>query len=198
MQYNDEKNPPSLKASGGQREKLNRLEKKLYSRGAPNIIDAGRTELKEDVKQNEEIKTDWPNVKTSSFDELAAKMSKVAQNKHNFVNKIFIASLVFFVVAAGIAAFVFLGGSNLVSSRNVDVQVSGPLSIPGGQEVSFDIDVVNNNNVDLNAASLLVEYPEGVRSPLDFSKELGRERFDLGTIKSKESRRQNIKAVFFG
>lgn len=198
MQYDDDKNPPSLKASGGQREKLNRLEKKLYSRSAPSIIDTGRTELKEDMGKNEEIKTDWPNVKTNSFDELAAKMSKVAQNKHNFVNKIFIISLVFFVVAAGIAMFVFLGGSNLVSSRNVDIQVSGLPSVPGGQEVSFDIDVINNNNIDLNAASLLVEYPEGARSPSDFSKELDRERFDLGTIKSKESRRQNIEVVFFG
>ena len=68
----------------------------------------------------------------------------------------------------------------------------------GGQEASFDINIINNNNVGLNSASLLVEYPTSTRSAIDLSKELNKERFALGTIKSGESYNQNIKAVFFG
>ena len=188
MQYSDEK-----------REKLERLQKKLYSRNGPDIIDKGSSEFaqtKEDLLNAP--KTEWDEVKSGRFDELAAKMSKVSQNKHKFVGRIFTASLIFFVVAAGVAAFVFLGGGNLVSSRNVDIKVFGPLSVPGGQEISVDVNILNNNNVDLNSASLLVEYPEGVRSPSDFSKELDRERFELGTIKSGEGHRQSLDLVFFG
>ncbi len=184
------------------KDKLNRLERKLYSRNAPNIIDPGRSEfdreLHSGLEQAGEVRENWQDVKANGFDELAAKVSRAAQTKHGFLNKIFALSVVFFVVAVGVAIYVFWGGGNMVSSKNVDIKVTGPLAVPAGQEVSFDINIINSNNIDLNSASLLVEYPEGSRSPEDFSKEIGRERFDLGTIKSRESFRQNIEAVFFG
>lgn len=178
------------------KEKLDKLERKLYSRNAPPIIDTGRTDF--EVKEAEPVETEWQGVKNNSFDELAAKMSRVALNKNNFVNKIFIISALFFVVAAVVATFVFLGGSNIVSSKNVDIQVTGPIAVPGGQEVSLDINILNNNNTDLNSASLLIEYPEGVRTSYDLTKDLDRERFALETIKSNESYRQNLKLIFFG
>lgn len=189
MEYGDEK-----------REKLNRLEKKLYSRNAPDVLDQGRSDFSpESVRpEGEATQTGWQSVKADRFDELTAKMSKMAQNKNKFVGKIFTVSLIFFVIALGVAAFVFLGGGNLVSSRNVDIKVFGPISVPGGQEVSLDINILNNNNVDLNSAVLLMEYPDGTRSPSDLSKEFGREKFDLGVVKSGQSYRQPVSLVFFG
>lgn len=191
MQYENEK-----------RERLSRLEKKLYSRGAPEIIDSGRSEFgSEDTTENleeKEIKEDWQDVKTSSFDELAAKVAGATQNKHSFIKKFFIFSLTFFIIAAGVTVFMFKGGRNSVSSENVDIKVNGPLSIPGGQEVSFDINIINDNNTDLNSASLLVKYPSGTRSSSDLTKALDEERFAIDKIRSKASYNQNIKAVFFG
>ena len=211
MQYGNEKNPTSLRASSGQREKLNRLERKLYSRNAPDIINGERSELnppddgekenlgeERNTTETENVKENWPDMKKNSFDELAKKVSNMAQRKHSFVKKIFVFSILFFVIASGVAAFVFWGGMNLVSSKNVDIKVIGPLSVGGGQEVSLDINVINNNNVDLNFASLLIEYPEGARSIADLSKELDQERFTLETIRSGESYSQNVKIVFFG
>ncbi|MEK7635127.1 MAG: hypothetical protein AAB446_01715 [Patescibacteria group bacterium] len=192
MQYGDEK-----------KEKLNNLERKLYSRNAPNIIDPGRSEFKESERggnraETEQTNESWPEVKASSFDELAKKVSNMAQKKNHFVKNIFIFSLLFFIVAAGVAAYVFFGGSNLVSSKNVDIKVVGPISIGGGQEVSLDVNIINNNNVDLSSAALSVEYPDGTRSAVDLSKALTQERFQLDIIKSGASFNQNIKAVFFG
>lgn len=188
MNYGDEK-----------REKLDRLEKKLYSRNAPNVIDQGRSDLNQTLEGiNKQTNEYWQDVKRNNFDELAARVSRAAQSRYSFVKKIFIISLLFFVAAAGIAAFIFLGGMNAVSSKNVDIKVVGPLSVAGGQEVSFDLNIINGNNIDLDSASLLIEYPEGTRSMKDLSKELDRERFSLGKIKSQESYRQNIKVVFFG
>lgn len=184
MQYGDSK-----------KENLNRLEKKLYSRNTPSIIDEGRSEF---TKDEEEVETGWQSVKNNSFDELAAKMASMAQKKHSFVKKIFVLSLIFFGIAALVAGFVFLGGMNFVSSKNVDIKVVGPLSVGGGQEVSFDINIINSNNIDLDSASLLVEYPDGTRSALDLNRELDRERFVLEKIGSGENYSQNIKAVFFG
>ena len=192
MDYNDEK-----------KEKLDNLERKLYSRNAPNIIEnktlstplahSGMEEIEE-----EEVKESWQNPEASSFDEMAAKISKMAGKKHNFVKKIFVFSVAFFVLASAIAAFVFLGGVNLVSSKNVDIKIVGPLSVGGGQEVSFDINIINNNNIDLDSASLLIEYPTGTRSSYDLTKELSQERFALDKIKSGENYNQKIEVVFFG
>ena len=190
MQYGDEK-----------KEKLNRLERKLYSRNTPNTIDNGRSKFNssnDTDNEGEEIKESWQNSKAGGFDELAARVSKMAQKKHNFINKIFVFSILFFVVACGVTAFVFLGGMNSVSSKNVDIKVVGPLSTAGGQEVSLDINILNNNSVELDSASLLVEFPSGTRSVSDLSKELTQERFVLNQIKSGQSFSQNIKAVFFG
>ena len=151
MDYNDEK-----------KEKLDNLERKLYSRNAPNIIEnktlstplahSGMEEIEE-----EEVKESWQNPEASSFDEMAAKISKMAGKKHNFVKKIFVFSVAFFVLASAIAAFVFLGGVNLVSSKNVDIKIVGPLSVGGGQEVSFDINIINNNNIDSPAKPIIAK-----------------------------------------
>lgn len=185
------------------REGLNRLEKKLYSRNAPDIIDAGRSDLKSGNEDREEVVTvgeekSWQSFKTDKFDELAANVSRMAINKHSFVKKVFVFSVLFFVLASAIAAFVFFGGMNIISSKNVDIKVIGPVSIGGGQEVSLDINVINNNNTNLESVSLLIEYPEGTRNVADLSKEISNERFALGQIKSGDDYNQNIKVVFFG
>src|SRR3989344_6600046 len=103
MQYDDEK-----------REKLDRLERKLYSRNAPNVIDTGRSDFKmpnDESKGNMEGAGEgWPNMKKNNFDELAQKASNMAQRKNSFVKKIFIFSVLFFIAASGVAAFVFWGG----------------------------------------------------------------------------------------
>src|SRR3989338_6847942 len=187
MEFNDKK-----------KEKLERLERKLYSRNISNIDHTERSEFNPRIEEPEGIKENWQNAKSNGFDELAAKVSKMAEKKHNFINKIFIFSTLFFVAACGVAIFVFFGGVNSISSKNVDIKVVGPLSVGGGQEVSFDISIINNNNVDLDSASLLLEYPAGTRSVSDLTKELDQERFALDKIKSGEDFNQNIKVVFFG
>lgn len=181
--------------------KLDDLEKKLYSRNASSVINGERSDLKKvdyNFTKNFSEESHLEEVEAGNFDKVASKLAHLAESKSGFLNKFFKISLGFFILASIIAFFVFWGGSNLVSSKNVDILVFGPISIPSGQEVSFDINVVNNNNVDLSSATLLVEYPPGFRSPDDFSKELSREKFNLGVIRSKESYRQNIKPVIFG
>ncbi len=183
------------------RQKLNKLETKLYSRKTKDIIDPGRTDLKEE--ENEESSSDvengsWKTLKKSSFDELASKASRVAESKHGFIKKILIFSIIFFILSVGVASTVFLGGINLISTKKVDIKVEGPLSVPAGQETSFDIKIINNNSTDLVSASLIVEYPKGTRSMSDMTKDFDRERFTLKNIKRGEEYVQQIKVVFFG
>ncbi len=178
------------------RERLNKLEKKLYSRNLPDATDAERSSLGD--RPDTGVDEGWKDLKQNNFDNIVSKFSKTAEGKHNAVKKIFYASLVFFVVALMAAIFVFLGGMNMVSSRNVDIRVSGPLSVAAGQQISLDLNVVNSNNVDLNSVTLLLEYPSGTRSPSNLSQEIDREKFDLDTIKSGESKNRSVSLVFFG
>ncbi len=177
-------------------DRLQKLEKKLYSRKSPDVIDVGRTELKHS-EGSFAVGDDWQKSDNGKFDQMAYKFAKAASGGHAYVKKFFFASLSFFVLAALIAIFIFWRGGNLVSSENVDIKVISPLSIAAGQEVSFDVGVINNNNARLDMVSVLVEYPIGTRKPVDL-KELNSERFDLGSIEPGEQVAQKVSAVFYG
>lgn len=187
MRYGDEK-----------REELEKLQKKLYSRNMPEYSGESRTDFsRSETKDEPELREGWDDVREDKFDALAAKVSNMAQNKNRFIRNTFIGSLIFFVMAAGVAAFVFLGGLNMISTRNVDIKVTGPLSVGSGQETSFEINIINKNNVDLNSVALVVEYPSGTRSA-DLSEELSQERFIIGDIKSEGNYTKDIKVALFG
>lgn len=183
-----------------ERNKLERLEKKLYSRKAPEVIDPGRSDLEPDTFDNDVLEANdgWQADGRNRFDVLASKISKTAMNKSSFVKKFFIVAVFLFALSSLTAGFVFFGGVNLISSENVDIKVVGPTSIGGGQESSFDITIINNNNTSLNSATLLIEYPAGTRSPKDLTKDLSRERLTIGDIAPGESYTQTISGVFFG
>jgi hypothetical protein len=102
------------------------------------------------------------------------------------------------MLSVAIASFVFLGGMNMISSRNVNIEVSGPVSIAGGQEISFDAIISNNNSTDLDGAKLTVEYPEGVRKEGDLSQDVTSQVFDIGSIASGKDMTQTIKVFVFG
>lgn len=177
--------------------KLDKIESKLYSR-KPFISSSEERTNFESQEIGGEVDSSWNIDNSNRFDELASKVSMVAERKKNFVKKIFISSLIFFFIASIFAAFVFLGGSNLVSSKNVDIKVVGPVSVGGGRESSFDVNIINNNNIDLEGVSLTLEFPDGTRDPKDISNDLKRERFAIGTIRKGNNYNQKISAVFFG
>lgn len=107
-------------------------------------------------------------------------------------------SAVFFIIAAFVSVLLFVSGNNTVSTRNVDVAVSGPTEIGAGETLSLQIVVTNRNAVPLELADLIVEFPEGTRSDADVSVELPRIRESLGTIEAGESINRTVRAVVFG
>ena len=112
--------------------------------------------------------------------------------------KIFIGAVVFFVIASAISFAVFFGGGNLVSTKNVDITMTGPVSVEAGKEFSFEILVENRNNTDLELADLLLEYPEGARITLALEKDSSRTRTALGTVRSGQISRSTVRTTLFG
>lgn len=116
----------------------------------------------------------------------------------SFARKLFIGSAIFFVVAISFAGFVLLRGGNVVSSEKVSVQFSGPLSVAGGEPLSFEVSVRNDNNSAIEAADLLLEFPEGTRHADNPRTNYRRLREALGAIAPGESLLKKEEAILFG
>ena len=110
---------------------------------------------------------------------------------------LFGASVVFFVGAVVIAFLLFFSGNNTVSTKNVDIAVSGPTEIGAGNTLELQIVITNRNAVPMELPDLIVEFPPGTRSDTDISVELPRIRMPLGTIESGQSVHETIRAVIF-
>jgi hypothetical protein len=113
-------------------------------------------------------------------------------------NKIFIVSLIFFVISAAIALIVFYGGFNIVSTDKVDVQFIGPASIAAGDQIDFNIDIKNENTTSLVNVEMHVDFPEGTKEAQDKTKDLNHVKKVIGTVGQGSSVRTPMSAVFFG
>lgn len=120
------------------------------------------------------------------------------KKRRSALTLLLIASVIFFLLAIAISAFFIFGGSNIVSSQNIDIEIQGPTTISGGEELSLQIAVTNKNNVAIKLADLLVEYPDGTRSATDISRALPRYRETIGTIASGEIIQKTVKAILLG
>jgi hypothetical protein len=116
----------------------------------------------------------------------------------SFAAKFLLGSIGFFVIAAGVASYVFFGGANVTSPQNIDVEVVAPSLVDGGKEVQFEIVVRNRNAADLELADLVIRYPAGTRSAVNPSEELVHERQTIGVIKSGEQVKRTARALLYG
>lgn len=110
----------------------------------------------------------------------------------------FAGSLAFFVIAVGIAGLIIFSGSNTVSTKNVDINVTGPTEIGAGSTLSLQVVITNRNAVPMQLTDLIVEFPQGTRSDIDVSRDLPRIRESIGTIQPGASVNRTIRATVFG
>ncbi|MEK7182273.1 MAG: hypothetical protein AAB679_00745 [Patescibacteria group bacterium] len=183
--------------SNDYKSKIEELRNRLYSR--KTRINKIRKNI--GLKQKEyDLKSDWSslpsdNLKNSEIPNIGY-MSQV--KKTSPLNKIFIIAIIFLLFSILFAYLSFRGGGNSISSDNIEIGLSGPVSIGAGEVLSLEIDVLNKNSVDLETADLLVEYPDGSRSAVDVKTALKRQRESLQTIKSGEKKTIVVKSILFG
>lgn len=105
---------------------------------------------------------------------------------------------IFFVGAlAFFAYYLFFGGGSSISARNIDILISGPDQIQGGELANLEISITNRNREDLQLADLVVTYPPGTR--LNPSSCTGEScRVSLGTIASGGTQVVKLPAVYEG
>jgi hypothetical protein len=170
--------------------RIERLKRSLYSRDESKVPQEKRTPVhgvENSVPQN------WGEEPSFAY------APEIMKRKNNsFFNKFFAFSLLFFVIAAGIATFIFFGGMNLISSNNIDVKVTGPSSISSGEELDLGISVVNQNRTDLENVTLFIDYPEGTTRIDGDKSDLVHDKIALGTINKGQSKDYALRALMFG
>ncbi|MDP3734854.1 MAG: hypothetical protein Q8R39_00280 [bacterium] len=110
----------------------------------------------------------------------------------------FLLSALFFLLAAGFAVYRFRDGGRSISSSNVEMTITGPVSIDAGEDLSLQVTMTNHNPISLESAELLIEYPEGVRQASDGKTPLVRFRKVLGVLRSGESFQEIVHSAHFG
>lgn len=173
--------------------RIEELKKSLYSRTAPDIRTRRKLRFSDDES---EVMTSWQEPEEKKIEPVLTM--KYGKNTMSFFTKLLIASVLFCIVAVGIGAYLFFNGSNLISANNITININGPVSIPGGEPVSFDVTVKNNNNIDLKSVDMAVEFPAGATDPLNPSRELKTTRQLLGDMSASGSIKKTISAVIFG
>jgi hypothetical protein len=177
--------------------KIDRIEADVYSRkkSARPYVDerAGITYAEFDVE------SEWKNEEGGNLKELLERERSAKEiQQGNLFKKILIGSVIFFVGAVASASIVFLRGSNSISANNIDIQIVGPSSIGGGEELTYDIVIKNNNSVALETSNLSIAYPDGTRIAGDVATELSKIKEDVGLVPARGEVRKTMRAVLFG
>lgn len=171
--------------------KIEQLKKKLYSQ-KDDVPEMNRRKLH---NKNYLVNNSWQG----NQEEPVFEPSEPYYQSHGSVfKKLLLVSLAFFVIAIGIAGYVFYKGTNLVSNNNIGIAVLGPVSSPSGDVLSLNIDVSNNNSSDLLLVDLVLTFPSGTKMPNDQLTQMTSSRIPVGTIKAGSTLRQNVKAALYG
>jgi len=178
----------------GYKSRIENLKNYLYSRKEKIVRNRKNINLKE---KDYNLKSDW-GTKNPNEDNILNISDMMQKNKKSTLGKWFFVAVIFLLFSVVFAFFSFRGGGNDISSENIDIQLSGPVSIGAGDVLSLEVYVLNKNSVNLETADLLVEYPDGTRSSSDVKTELKRQRESLQTIKPNEKKNIVVKSILFG
>jgi hypothetical protein len=171
------------------RNKIAELEKELNAKEfKPHVMDDVLTRKDISVPETWDKKADA----TAFLDDQALQISR-----HQKMKKFAKISLGFFVVAVVITGIVWWRGTNIVSGDNINVDISAPVEIAGGEPFQTTFLISNKNNVSIDSATLLVEYPAGFYSVTDKTN-LPRISKDLGAIAPGQSVSENVNTILYG
>lgn len=107
-------------------------------------------------------------------------------------------SIGFFVVAVAVTAFIWWRGSNVISGDNIEINISAPSAVAGGDPFESTFVITNRNKVSVDEANLLVEYPIGFYAVANKTNPLPRISKDLGAIASGQSLSEKISTILYG
>lgn len=165
---------------------IERLKKRLYARGGAAA----------EVKRSFLRKTPAAEVSDTWQPDAPPKPSP-SYSGQAILKYVLIGAIIFFVGSLLVSAFLITQNAP-ISPEKVHIEVQGPAAVGGGEELTLQILVRNENAAAIQNADLVIEFPEGTRSPEDLEVDLPRIRESLGTIKAGGEVQKTARAVLFG
>lgn len=182
--------------SDHEREKIERLRRAMYSR---SLSDQLKDKPRRPLSESEQLVGEDFHREEAGVPQTTVAPRTIGLARAGLWWFLGIA-IVFFLAALGYFAYYFLmgGGSLRASPGNIDIAISGPSQITAGEPSELQIMITNRNNAALQLAELVITYPEGTRSPTDFTTSLPNQRIPLGDIEAGGQRQGTVSAVFAG
>lgn len=174
----------------GEYTSVERLKKQLDLRNPVNL-DRGRSSFSSGVGRDQ-----IPGLTEEEI--IRENQAPAAAASFPFMYKIFVGSLVFFIVALGLAAYFFFSGSSVFSLDDIEISLTGPVAIEGGKELVLQVALANKNSLELQTTDFVVEYPDGTRDPDTPSKPLTRTREFLDLVRPGQVINKTVRAILFG
>lgn len=171
---------------------VKKLEKKLYSK--QNTIELGSR--KHFSQADSDIQRDWIDTQ-----ETAPKAPEEPVKKRKPMTgftKLLLLAIGFFLVSMAGAFAVFSLGQNTSSYDRVNLSVLGPNAIPGGEVLSYDVIIQNDNEVDIVLTDIIVTYPNSSFDPQQDGVALTKEIRSVDTVARGTSHTEKFQTVFFG
>ncbi len=179
-------------------EKIGRLRRAMYSRKyADKLGERERRGLEEGVST---VPEDWQHEPENKLTITPLEMimrPPEPSRARGALKWILAAAVVFFVGAILFFVYYLYFGMSAISARNIDIAITGPAQVPGGELSNLEINVTNHNREQLELADLVVAFPPGTRlNPQSCSAQIC--RVTLGAIAPGASQVVKLPAVYAG
>ena len=172
---------------------LKDLQKKLYAK-QNTISEKGRKRFSQ---SDIDVASDWSDAQAENEDN-KPEVVEAAKKPMTVFAKMLIASFIFFALAIGSAFVIFTSGQNNVQYDQVNLSILGPNSVPGGETLSFDVMIANDNKVNIELTDLIVQYPSGTYDADMDGDSLTKEIRGVDSVLSGAQTTEKFQAVFFG
>ena len=159
-----------------------------------------------DLKPKQSIKPSPPDNKlgTDAKPEADKKFDTIEtvpatrKKKKKYRFWLLLSGLLFFALSMLAAVFFLFTGGNNIDGKNITIDISGPFAVRGGEEISVEVAISNQNPVSIESTILIIEYPLGSQSVDNPGREIFNERISLGTINPGETVTAPLKALIIG
>lgn len=185
---------------GEQKDGVERLRERLYSRNARS---RGKRAPRRLHREAYDLKTTWKEPAANETGEWPrgftfAAQGSTAKSSSRFLTWLLAGAVLFFLGAALVSAYLFFGNMRVISPGNVGINVTGPTTVPAGEEVPIQITITNTNTTTLELTDLVMSFPDGTRASTAATTPLSRSRESLGSIAPGESVQRTVRVVFLG
>lgn len=174
---------------------LGKLEKRLYKESETFKRRYERESL---APSGKEIKDYWVSPDDQNKNVMRNILSTTG--KDSAPRRKFLALYIFLILAISSIAVYFLweefGHLNVVSSKKIDMVVDGPAAVKAGERGKWYISIVNNNEVGLELADLIIDYPPETVSTENVK--LSRDRVAVGKIAPGETIKREVNVYLMG